>query len=169
MTSVRSGFAALVCAGVTVAAHGAAGGVLTVAGLVALLLVAAVAGHHSAAAVRAGSWSLLSLVLLAGQFAGHAALHLISHQHEAGAVPQLFSPAMLAAHLSATLACAALMMWADHLAGVVSATMRVLIAVLAGAPATPRTSLVPYWIQPTGCALIFLRSSVSLRGPPLSA
>ncbi|MCW4354746.1 hypothetical protein ONR57_15665 [Hoyosella sp. YIM 151337] len=169
MTSVRSALAALVCAGVTVAAHGAAGGVLTVAGLVVLLLIAAIAGHHAVAAIRAGCWSLLSLVLLAGQFAGHAALHLVSHHHEAGAGPQLLSPAMLAAHVIATLACAGLMMWADHLAGVASATMRILIAVLIGAPAVPRTSLVPHWVQPSGCALIFLRSSVSLRGPPLSA
>ncbi|MBB3038032.1 hypothetical protein [Hoyosella altamirensis] len=174
MTNGRSIATALVCAAITLAAHGAAGGHLDPSGLIALAPIAVIVGCHAISAFTSGQWWKLAGVLGAGQAAGHLVLHLTGHPHVAG-VAEAATPAappdsaaMLSAHAVATLLCALLLMWADHLVHMVSTTVQALLFLVvgpvkhgaAGAPRIPGSQTARRLPDHLG-------SCVSWRGPPV--
>ncbi|AEF38510.1 hypothetical protein [Hoyosella subflava] len=174
MTNGRSIATALVCAAITLAAHGAAGGHLDASSLIALAPIAVIVGCHATSAFISGKWWKLAGILGAGQAVGHLALHLTGHPHlavvpEAAATTAPPEPAaMLAAHAIATLLCALLLMWADHLVHMVSTTVGALLFLVVGpvkhddadAPRIPGS-------QTPRRMPVHLGSCVSWRGPPV--
>jgi hypothetical protein len=174
-SNLRGCLVGVMVGALAVAAHGAAGGrypTSTDAALV--LLVAAVAGYAATTlSLARGPMGVLGF-LAAGQLAGHWALSgLLGHSHNsgAGALAHLSAAAlptdgMPAAHLIATLGCAALILLAERLYAVASSVIRAVLA----EPGRPRITgptpwsdlgLRGYRFHPNG--------AIGPRAPPVSA
>jgi hypothetical protein len=163
---LRGGFVASFSGAMSIAAHGAGGGVLHLSVASLLLLVLAVSAVGAVAgSLRSHSPLLLATLLTLGQLVGHFALTVSTgHHHGPGLTTQ-----MLAAHIVGAAAAALLIRTAERLCHAVSRTVRHLVVVLlapprdsgltAPLPVTPSAAL-PQWA---------LWRSSGTRAPPAFA
>lgn len=149
------------------AAHaGSGGGLPSGAGAVALAVLAVVVGGF-VVVVRGGHrFLVLTAAMGAGQLLGHALLSASGHHH--GAAASGGDAAMLAAHVGALVAVAALVAVGDVSCRAVSRTVRVVVVPPAvRVPAAP-TAVFRRCDHPLR-SVLQLAASLSHRGPPVSA
>lgn len=159
---VRGVATGLLTAALAVAAHGAGGGLLPNGATMALLAVlASTAGAVAVTIPRANAPRHLFGVLAIGQLLAHVLLSAAGHQHAGTS-----GVAMLAAHVLAVVAGAALIGAGDRLWRALSCAVRA--AVRVGSRVTVlATAVVHPADQPLRSALL-LAASMSHRGPPVS-
>ncbi|MBP2188166.1 hypothetical protein [Nocardia goodfellowii] len=155
-------------AALAIAAHGAAGGAFPDSVEATLvLLVAALTGGAAAAAPAGHRRAGVLAMLAAGQYAGHSVLSgLHSHAHETTAtrLPGWWMPA---AHVVATLVCAALILLAQRLYLVASGAIR---RVLTRPHSLRRTSSSAGWPAPARVSYRFSpNGAIGPRAPPVPA
>ncbi|MET9489187.1 hypothetical protein [Nocardia sp. NPDC006630] len=132
-STARGCLAGVTMAVLAVAAHGAAGGGYPGSTGLALLLLAA--GTIGALAATLHSPVALPALLVLGQPVCHVALGgLTQHGHAAGAMDFLGTGAMAAAHTTAALVFAVLILVAERLYLLVSQTLRAVLTRPAGRP-----------------------------------
>lgn len=150
-------------AALAVAAHGAGGGLLPNGATLALLAILATTAGAVAAAIPHESAPRHLLGLLAvGQLLAHLLLSASGHHHGGSS-----GVAMLAAHVVAVVAGAALISAGDRLWRALSrAVSRIVRVVVTGVPAQ-HTAMAHRADQPLRSVLL-LAASVSHRGPPVS-
>ena len=159
---VRGVATGLVTAALAVAAHGAGGGVLPNGATMALLAVlASTAGAVATTIRQLNAPRYLLGVLAVGQLLAHLLLSAAGHHH--GGTPAV---AMLAAHVLAVVAGAALIGAGDRLWRALSRAVRAAVRIVAGVTVRPAAT-VHRADQPLRSALL-LAASVSHRGPPVS-
>ncbi|KMO75841.1 hypothetical protein [Mycolicibacterium chubuense] len=163
---LRGGAAALLTTALTLAAHALGGGGLPSGpAVVQLLLVAGTVGATAAALPRTGDVRLMTLVLAAGQLAGHGILSAASHHAHADPAPLW---AMAGAHLAAVLVGAALISAGDRLCRALSRVVRRTLVHLPPPVSSAPAAAVGDADQPLFSALVLV-SSLSHRGPPVEA
>jgi len=151
-------------AALAVAAHAAAGGiVLPGAAAVLLAVLSAGVGAVAGSTERAADPRVLIGLLVAGQAVGHLTLAAAGHSHTRD-----LSAAMLAAHLLAVVAGAALVAGAERLCRSLSTALRAATGPTPYLPATPARRAVYRAVQPLQSSLL-IAASISLRGPPAIA
>lgn len=162
---LRGGFVGALAAGTTLAAHGLAEGAVPDGGaLVLLVLGCAVVGTVAGMPVR-GRVGATAVVLVAGQSLGHLLLVAAGHHHG-----PIVTGSMLAAHASAAVVSAVLVVLAERLCRSISSVGQWLVRLVAAVWAA---------IEPPTTAPLFSRlhttrprhvtGAVSPRGPPLFA
>jgi hypothetical protein len=163
---VRGVTTGLLTAALSVAAHGAGGGVLPNGAAMSLLAVlAATAGALAAAIPHAGSPLRLLSLLAVSQLLGHLLLSAAAgHHHEGSSAPP--AAAMLAAHLLAIVAGATLIGVGERLWRTLSRAVRAVVRIGCAVAARPM-AVARRADQPLRSALL-LAASVSHRGPPVS-
>jgi hypothetical protein len=151
----------------SIAAHGAAGGALTLPA--ALLLVLAVSAVGAVAAGPFGDTAQrLCAVLAAGQLAGHVVLSLRPHLPHAPTQAGGSGASFLATHALAVIGCVLLLRVAERLVHAVATSVRAMIAAAAELPlpwTAPRVAVVADRATPLASAAL-LASTLSRRGPP---
>ena len=157
-----------IAAGVTVAAHGIAGGGYPGGAALTLLLTACAMTGAAATFIRIRTRLTVAALLGSGQLAGHFILSgLLETGHTHNGSP-FGGWLMLASHATATVLCAILITVAERLYAAVSNTLRTVLRSLAAIPQTPRQAPLASQTSPPlfGAAL---RGALSRRGPPLAA
>ncbi|ANW67994.1 hypothetical protein BCA37_23520 [Mycobacterium sp. djl-10] len=158
----RGGLVGACSAALSIAAHGAGGGEVPGGAALALLILGSAAVGVAAGGLARGVGALAA-ILVAGQAMGHLTLVLAAgHLHGVGVTAP-----MLAAHLGAALACAALIGVAEGLLVALAGLVWRLVQALTGdAPSDlTRRSAVP-----EACPLaagVQLGCTAGTRGPPL--
>ncbi|WP_067455555.1 hypothetical protein [Nocardia alba] len=127
---LRGGGCGVLVGGLAVAAHGIGGGPVPRSAEIALLLMVSLAagmfahGAGPRATPRRPQTLRTALALIGGQWAGHFALSATLDHHGLLHLP---GPAMIAAHLVAACACAALILVAERLYLVASRVVRAVL------------------------------------------
>lgn len=174
---LRGGGCGVLVGGLAVAAHGIGGGGVPRSAEIALLLLVSLAAGmfaygsttkhagDSASAIRTGSFPTLrtASALLAGQWAGHFALSATLDHH--GGLLHLPSAPMIAAHLVAASACAALILVAERLYLVASSVVRAVLS----SPAAAVHRTVRWFATVAVARGARPRSARCPRAPPLFA
>ncbi len=157
-----------VAAGLTVAAHGLAGGGYPGGAALTLLLTMCAMVGAAATFVRFSTRLMVAALLGFGQFAGHFMLSGLvetGHTHQGSPFGGWL---MVASHATATVLCALLIAGAERLYAAVSNTLQIVLRSVAPIPMTPRRS--PLTSQTTPALFRApLRGALSRRGPPLAA
>lgn len=152
-------------AAMAVAAHGfAGGGIPGESSIVALILACAAIGTAVGAAVSSGRrYLVLVVALCAGQLVGHFALVLTeSHAHGGN-----FSLLMLASHVVAAAACAALICSAERLYCVAASTLdQLIVATSAPVPVVGPLRTSPPLYRPSVVLRLLVSAGAGTRGPP---
>jgi hypothetical protein len=163
---LRGTAAGLLTAALAVAAHGVGSGVAPSGAAAALLAVLASTVGALAGTIRhASDAGVLMGLLAAGQLLGHLMLGAVGHSHAPAAAPP--GAVMVAAHLVAIVAGAALIAAVDRLCGAMSRAVRAAVRTLAPPVAVASVVATGTADQPLRAALL-LAASVSHRGPPVS-
>ncbi|MDF2827187.1 MAG: hypothetical protein K0R01_470 [Mycobacterium sp.] len=166
-TVLRGAAVGTLTAALAAAAHaGSGGGLPSGAGAVQLAVLAVVVGGF-VVVVRGGHrFLVLTAAMGAGQLLGHALLSASGHHH--GAAASGVDAAMLAAHVGALVAVAALVTVGELSCRAISRTVRA--AVLPPAIRVPagRTAVFRRCDHPLR-SVLQLAASLSHRGPPVSA
>lgn len=159
---VRGMATGLLTAALAMAAHGTGGGVLPNGATMALLAVlASTAGAVAVTIPRTNARHCLLAVLAVGQLLAHVLLNAAGHHHAS-----TFTVAMIAAHVLAVVAGAALIGAGDQLWRALSCAVRAAVRIVARVTVRP-TAVIHRADQPPRSALL-LAASVSHRGPPVS-
>ncbi|WP_328407869.1 hypothetical protein [Nocardia sp. NBC_00403] len=173
--SLRGCLVGLVLGALAIAAHGPAGGGYPDSAQAALmLLIAASVGCATTRSPIARRPIGLLGVLAGGQLAGHLVLSgLLGHGHDSGVGTSIQLPTaalptgwMLAAHVVATLGCAALIVSAERLYAMASGALRTVLTAPRRARSTdqarwPDPGLRHYRFHPNG--------AIGPRAPPVPA
>lgn len=158
---LRGSAVGVAAAALATAAHGIGGGELPQTSSLTLLLAACSAVGVIAATVPGFARGTLPLIaaLGFGQLAAHTAMTLSVHPHFTAP-----GPAMLGAHILATIVCALLILAAEHLFRVVTHVVHVVLT----SPAAPVPIRVHRFTTTHhhGPVDALLRASISRRGPP---
>lgn len=156
----------LLTAALAVAAHGVGSGAPpTGAATAQLAVLAATVGALAGTIRRATDTGVLLGLLAAGQLLAHLLLSAVGHSHTPTTAPP--GAAMLAAHLVAIAAGAALIAAVDRLCSAVSRAVRAAARAVCSPVAAAPVSATVSADQPLRSALL-LAASVSHRGPPVS-
>lgn len=166
--SLRGGAVGALTVALAVAAHGMAGGGYP-SGSASVFLAILGVGVGAMTAVPRERFRLLATVggLLFGQLASHMALvvgnpHEMMHGHS-----MLPSPTMSAFHLAAAVATAVLVGVAEVLYGPITSIVRAVLDPPLPLPRRARGCLAP--VRDGRSSLQFFTTSISRRGPPVSA
>jgi hypothetical protein len=159
---LRGGFIGALAASSTFAAHGLAGGPIPSGGAIALLILACTALGATAATASRASIVATAAMLAAGQSMGHLLLLAAGHHHG----PVLTGP-MLAAHGSAALAGAVLVVLAERLCRSIASVHQWLGLLVTGVrPTAESCGVVSALPRPHIPRPRDVTATVTSRGPP---